>query len=61
MSINGVNQNLDIQKLLKSMNNGQVKKAGLSNKVPVHMTMNGSVFNIDSGRYIYNTELLFRK
>ena len=27
------------------MKGGQVKKAGLTSKVPVHMTMNGSVFN----------------
>ena len=46
MSINGVNQNLDIQKLMQAMKNGQVGKAGLSKKVPVHMTMNGSVFNM---------------
>ena len=45
MSINSVNQNMDIQKLLKMMKGGQAKKAGLTSKVPVHMTMNGSVFN----------------
>ena len=27
------------------MKGGQAKKAGLTSKVPVHMTMNGSVFN----------------
>ena len=46
MCINGVNQNLDIQKLMQAMKNGQINKAGLSKKVPIHMTMNGSVFNM---------------
>ena len=50
MSINGVNQNLDIQKLMQAMKNGQINKAGLSKKVPVHMTMNGSVFNMPGAK-----------
>lgn len=58
MSINNVNQGIDIQKLLKSMNNGQVKKAGLSSKVPVHMTMNGSVFNMPGVNNSQNTQSL---
>ena len=48
MSINSVNQNIDIQKLLKMMKGGQTKRAGLSSKVPVHMTMNGSIFNANA-------------
>ncbi len=45
MSINGVNQNQDIQKLLKLMKSSQGKKAGAANKLPAHLTMNGSIFN----------------
>ena len=45
MSINGVNQNQDIQKLLKLMKSSQGRKAGAANKLPAHLTMNGSIFN----------------
>ena len=48
MSINGVNSNVDIQKLLKTMKNGQAQKGGLSSKVPAHMTMNGSIFSANA-------------
>ena len=43
-SLSNVNQKLGVQNLLKSMKNGQAQKAGLSSKVPSHMTENGSVF-----------------
>ena len=49
MSVNSVNQNNDIQKLLKMMRAGQGGKKISSKKVPVHMTMNGSIFNAKTG------------
>lgn len=52
MSINGVNNKLDIQKLLQQMKNGKAGKAGLSSKVPAHLTMNGSIFNAPNANNI---------
>ena len=48
MSVNNVNQNTDIQKLLKLMKSNQGAKAGMAKKVPAHMTMNGSIFNANA-------------
>ena len=56
MSINGVNSNIDIQKLLKTMKNGQAQKSGLSSKVPAHMTMNGSIFKANTNQVSGNFE-----
>ena len=48
MSINNVNQNTDIQKLLKLMKTNKSGKTAMSSKVPAHMTMNGSIFNANA-------------
>lgn len=45
MSINGVNQNTDIQKLLKLMKSNQNGKAGAAKKLAPGMSMNESVFS----------------
>ena len=44
MSINGVNQNTDIQKLLKLMKANKGANAGMSKKVDSRMTKDGSIF-----------------
>ena len=46
MSINGINQNTDIQKLLKLMKSNKGANAAASKKLPQHMTMNGSIFSV---------------
>ena len=44
LSINGVNQNTDIQKLLKLMKANKGANAGMSKKVDSRMTKDGSIF-----------------
>ena len=44
MSINGVNQNTDIQKLLKLMKSNKGANVGMSKKVDARMTKEGSIF-----------------
>ena len=38
------------------MKNGQAQKAGLSSKVPAHMTMNGSIFKANTTQVSGNFE-----
>ena len=46
MSVNGLNQNVDLQQLLKLMKIGETPKSGMSAKnVPLHLSKNGSIFN----------------
>ena len=54
MSVNNVNQGIDIQKLLQQMKtkNGNV---AVSKKTPEYMTKNGSIFNAQNTNQISGT------